>query len=405
MALLDGIRAVDELALENQRVLIRVDFNVPFDTKTKSISDDERIRAALPTIKHVASTGARVILASHFGRPKGKPNPDYSLEPIGARLSELTGWEVHLPDDCIGDGPKKVIADLREGQICLLENLRFYAEEEANDEAFAQKLAALCDVYVNDAFGAAHRAHASVDALPRLMKERGMGFLVRDEITALARVVDSPERPFVAILGGAKVADKIDVIETLLTKCDALCIGGAMANTLLAARGADMKASKVEKDWLARGRSLLESARDRGVDILLPKDVVAAEGLDAQRGSTVPATALPDGTMALDIGPETVEAFSARIKQAKTVFWNGPMGLFENEPFASGTLGIARALGESSGFTVVGGGDSAAAVRTAGEDVASKISFISTGGGASLELIEGKRLPGIEALRASAKRN
>jgi phosphoglycerate kinase len=404
MALLDGIRTASELELENRRVFIRVDFNVPFDSKTKTITDDERIRAALPTIKHAVDRGARVILASHFGRPKGKPNPAYSLEPIGTRLSELSELEVHLPDDCIGDAPKKVIQDLRAGQICLLENLRFYAEEEANDEAFAQKLAALCDVYVNDAFGAAHRAHASVDALPRIVNERGMGFLVQGEITALGRLVDSPARPFVAVLGGSKVADKIGVLESLLTKCDALCIGGAMANTLLAARGADMKASKVEQDWLARGRTLLDRARDQGVEVLLPTDVVAAASLEATQGSTVSADAIPDGTMALDIGPASVKAFGARIEGAKTVFWNGPMGLFETPAFAAGTLGVARALASASGFTVVGGGDSAAAVRAAGADLVEKISFISTGGGASLELIEGKRLPGIEALRASARR-
>ncbi|HMJ15943.1 MAG TPA: phosphoglycerate kinase [Polyangiaceae bacterium] len=404
MALLDGIRTVEELDLENRRVFIRVDFNVPFDSKTKTITDDERIRAALPTIKHAVGRGARVILASHFGRPKGKPNSEFSMEPIGARLSELSGLEVHLPDDCIGDAPKKVIQDLREGQICLLENLRFHAEEEANDDAFAQKLAALCDVYVNDAFGAAHRAHASVDALPRAIKERGMGFLVQGEITALGKIVDAPERPFVAVLGGSKVADKIAVIESLMTKCNALCIGGAMANTLLAARGADMKSSKVEKDWLARGRGLLDRARDLGVDMLLPTDVVAASSLDASEGTIVSAGAMPDGTMALDIGPESVKAFAARIQNAKTVFWNGPMGLFETPGFAAGTLGIAQALARSPGFTVVGGGDSAAAVRNAGTDLVEKISFISTGGGASLELIEGKKLPGIEALRASAKR-
>jgi phosphoglycerate kinase len=404
MGLLDGIHAIDELTLENRRVFIRVDFNVPFDPQTKTITDDERIRAALPTIKHALGTHARVILGSHFGRPKGKPNPEFGLEPIGVRLSELAGVEVHLPDDCMGDAAKKVVTDLRDGQVCLLENLRFHPEEEANDEGFARELASLCDVYVNDAFGAAHRAHASVDALPRLIPERGLGLLVRSEITALSKLVEAPQRPFVAILGGAKVADKIAVIESLMTKCDAICIGGAMANTLLAARGLDMKASKIEKDWLARGRSLLDSARERGVDILLPSDVVVASGLDADSGTIVPVTAVPEGDMALDVGPETVKLFAARIQPAKTVFWNGPMGLFENPAFANGTLGIARVLAECEGFTVVGGGDSAAAVRSAGEGIAEKISFISTGGGATLELIEGKRLPGIEALR-TGKRN
>jgi len=398
MNVLEGIRCIDELALRNQRVLIRVDFNVPLD-KSGKVTDDERIRAALPTIKFAVEAGARVILASHLGRPKGGPDPKYSLEPAGSRLSELTGWEVHLPDDCVGDSAKKVIADLRGDQICLLENLRFHPEEEKNDEAFARQLAALCDVYVDDAFGAAHRAHASVDALPRLIEERGMGFLIRDEVKALSKVAFNPERPFVAVLGGAKVKDKIGVIEALFDKCDTLCIGGAMANTLLAARGADMKASKLEKDWLARGRTLIEKARDKGVDLMLPKDVLVASGVDATAGKVVPVEGLGEGEMALDIGPATVEAFAARIKAAKTVFWNGPMGLFENPAFAAGTLGIARALTQSLGFTVVGGGDSVAAINQAGKELVARIGFISTGGGASLEFIEGKRLPGIEALR------
>jgi phosphoglycerate kinase len=398
MNVLDGIRCIDELSLQNQRVFIRVDFNVPLD-KSGKVTDDERIKKALPTIKFAVEAGARVILASHLGRPKGAPDPKYSMEPVGSRLSELTGWEVHLPDDCIGDSAKKVIADLRGNQICLLENLRFHAEEEKNDEGFARQLAALCDVYVDDAFGAAHRAHASVDALPGMIEERGMGFLIRDEVRALARVAHGPERPFVAVLGGAKVADKIGVIEALFEKCDVLCIGGAMANTLLASRGVDVKASKIEKDWLARGRTLLEKARDGKVDLLLPRDVVVAPGIDATEGSVVGVDAIPEGHLALDVGPATVEAYAARIKSAKTVFWNGPMGLFENSAFAAGTMGIARALTQSLGFTVVGGGDSVAAINAAGPELASKIGFISTGGGASLEFIEGKRLPGVEALR------
>jgi phosphoglycerate kinase len=399
MSLLDGIKSIEQLQLDGRRVFIRVDFNVPLDKNTRKVTDDERIRAALPTIKFAIDAGARVILASHFGRPKGRADPKYSLEPVGARLSELTGWEVHLPDDCIGDAAKKVIADLRVGQVCLLENLRFHPEEEANDDGFAQKLAAHADVYVCDAFGAVHRAHASVDALPRMMRERGMGFLVRAEVSALGRLREASEKPYVAVLGGAKVADKIGVIEALFERCDALCIGGAMANTLLAAKGVDMKASKVEKDWLARGRSLLEKARAQGVDVLLPVDAVVATELDAMSGTVVKVGAVPEGHMALDVGPETVSAFAARIKPARTVFWNGPMGLFENPAFAEGTFGIARALTQSSGYTVVGGGDSLAAVHKAGEEIASKISFLSTGGGAALELLEGKKLPGIEALR------
>jgi phosphoglycerate kinase len=399
MAMLDGIRSIDELELAGERVFIRVDFNVPFDKQSGAISDDERIRAALPTLRHTVEQGAKLIVASHLGRPKGKPSPELSLEAVGARLSELTGWEVHLPDDCVGDAAKKVVQDLRDGQIALLENLRFHAEEEANDEAFAKQLAALATVYVNDAFGAAHRAHASVEALPRLMETRAIGFLMRDEVTALSKILETPQKPFVAVLGGAKVADKIAVIEALLEKCSALCIGGAMANTLLAARGADMKASKLEQDWLARGRTLLEKARDRGVDVLLPVDLVVATSPDAKQGKTVEVGEVPADHMALDIGPETLIAFAKRVQQAKTIFWNGPMGLFENPAFAGGTTGMARALADAPGYSVVGGGDSAAALRQAGADLVQKIGFVSTGGGAALELLEGKKLPGVEALR------
>jgi len=397
--MLDGIRCIDELELAGKRVFIRVDFNVPQDKKTRAITDDERIRAALPTVKHAVAAGAKVILASHLGRPKGKPAPEFSMEPVGARLAELTGFEVHVPDDCVGEAPKKVVQDLREGQVVLLENLRFHAEEEKNDEAFAKELAILTDVYVNDAFGAAHRAHASVEALPRMMRERAMGFLMKNEVTNLSKVLETPEKPFVAVLGGAKVTDKIGVIESLLGKCSAICIGGAMANTLLAAKGHDMKASLVEKDFLAAARTLLEKARDKGVDIVLPSDVVVAASTEAESGATVAVSAVPDGSLALDVGPATVEAFKKRVLDAKMVFWNGPMGLFENKAFAAGTNAMAHALAETRAFTVVGGGDSAAALRKAGSGLEQKISFVSTGGGAALELLEGQKLPGVEALR------
>ena len=397
--MLEGIQLVDELELENQRVFVRVDYNVPFDKKTGAITDDERIRASLRTVKYAVDQGAKVILASHLGRPKGKSVPALSLEPCGARLSEITGWEVILPDDCLGDGAKKAIDDVRPGQVVLLENLRFHAEEEQDDDAFARELMAMADCYVGEAFGAVHRAHASVHALPRLMNKKAMGFLVRDEIACLGRVVRSPEAPFVAVLGGAKVADKIGIIEALLDRCDAICIGGAMANTLLAARGYDMHRSKLEKDWLAPGRTLLEKADAKGVDVLLPTDVVVAKDTDASEGRVVKASSVPDEHMALDIGPETVDRFGQRVASAKTLFWNGPMGLFENAPFAEGTNGLARAVAASKAFAVVGGGDSAAAIRDLGEELSQSIDHISTGGGASLELIEGKKLPGIEALR------
>ncbi|GMV13468.1 MAG: phosphoglycerate kinase [Polyangiaceae bacterium] len=400
MGMLDGIRCIDELELAGQKVFIRVDFNVPLDKKSGKITDDERIRAALPSVKHAMDAGAKVILASHLGRPKGKPTPEYGMEPVGARLAELTGYEVFVPDDCVGEAAKKVVQDLRDGQLVLLENLRFHAEEEKNDEAFAKDLATLCTMYVNDAFGAAHRAHASVEALPRLMQTRAMGFLMKNEVSNLSKVLEAPDKPFVAVLGGAKVTDKIGVIESLLGKCTAICIGGAMANTLLAAKGHDMKASLVEKDFLAAARTLLEKARDKGIEIVLPSDVVVGAATDASSGTTVGVGSVPDGTLALDIGPATLDAFKKHVLGAKTVFWNGPMGLFENPAFAAGTKGMARALAEAPGFTVVGGGDSAAALRQAGDGLEQKISFVSTGGGAALELLEGQKLPGVEALRS-----
>ena len=397
---LEGIKTIKDLPLENKRLFLRVDFNVPLD-KGK-ITDDTRIKEALPTIKNAMDRGARVILASHLGRPKPGKTEGLHMEPCGARLAELLGAEVHVPDDCIGDAPKKVIRDLRAGQVCLLENLRFHPEEEKDDPEFAKELAALAEVYVDDAFGAVHRAHASVHGMAKLFSDRGCGFLLEKEIAALGKLVQGPEKPYLAMLGGAKVSDKIAVIEALLAHIDTLVIGGAMANTFLAAKGVDVKASRVEADKLALARTLLEKARDKKIDVALPVDVVCAPSLDSAEGRTVRVEAIPDGYMALDIGPETIEAFSKRFETAKTVFWNGPLGLFEKPAFAKGTFGIAHALAASSAFTVVGGGDSAAAVHAAGAAVAEKMGHISTGGGASLELIEGKKLPGIEVLRGNA---
>lgn len=397
MGYLDGIKSIEELPIENKRVFLRVDFNVPL--KDGEITDDARIKEALPTIKHALERGARLVVASHLGRPKGKANPDYSLAPCGERLAHLLDAEVRMPEDCIGDAAKKVVFDLRGGQVCLLENLRFHSEEENDDEAFARELASFADVYVDDAFGAVHRAHASVHALAKLFEARGSGFLLKKEIEALGGLVTAPKKPYVAVLGGAKVSDKIEVIESLLTKIDALVVGGAMANTFLAAKGANMGASKIESDKLALARTILQKARDAKVEVLLPSDVVVAESLDATSGKIVEANAVPEKMMALDIGPKTIEAFSKRFQGAKTIFWNGPMGLFEKKAFSKGTFEVAKAMGDSGAFTVVGGGDSAAAVHQAGGEIEKKMGHISTGGGASLELIEGKKLPGIEVLR------
>jgi phosphoglycerate kinase len=401
MSLLDGIRTVKDLPVENQRVFIRVDFNVPLEKGKAIITDDSRIREALPTIKHVIERAGRVILASHLGRPKPGKHEGLGMEPCGSRLAELLSCEVLVPEDCIGDAPKKVIKDLRAGQVCLLENLRFHEEEEKNDEAFARELAALCDVYVDDAFGCVHRAHASVHALPRLMRDKGCGFLLEKEIAALGKIVTGPDKPYVAVLGGAKVSDKIAVVEALLQQVDALVIGGAMANTFLAAKGLNVQASRVEADRFALARTILEKASEQKVDVILPVDVVVASSLEATKetAQTVDVGAIPAGMMALDVGPKTTALVAARFKTARTIFWNGPMGLFENPAFSAGTFGIARAMVETQAFTVIGGGDSAAAVHAAGGDIAARVKHISTGGGASLELVEGKKLPGIEVLR------
>jgi phosphoglycerate kinase len=391
-----SIRVIENLAIEGRRVFVRVDFNVPLEDGR--ITDDSRIRASLPTLRHALERGARLVLASHAGRPKGAPDAALSLEPMGARLAELLEVDVLLTDDCISEAAGKIVADLRDGQVALLENLRFHVEEEKNDEGFARELAKLADVYVNDAFGAAHRAHASVAALPRLFTERGIGLLMQAEVESLERLRNDAPRPFVAILGGAKVSDKIGVLEALLERVDALLIGGAMANTFLAARGVSMGKSLLEPDKLALARSLMQRAQERGVAIHLPKDLVVADGIDAARGDIVDLAHVPADGMALDIGPATVEAYRRAILPAKALFWNGPMGMFEREPFSRGSLGVAQAGADCPGFTVVGGGDSVAAVNQAG--LADRYDHVSTGGGASLEYLEGKELPGLTAVRA-----
>jgi phosphoglycerate kinase len=393
-----ALKTIDALALEGKRVFIRVDFNVPLDEQGR-VADDQRIRAALPTIEYALRHRAKVILASHLGRPKGKPEDKkkYTLLPVAERLQQLLDVEVIFADDCVGDGVAKLVKDLGEGKVLLLENLRFHPEEEANDEGFAKQLASVADVWVNDAFGTAHRAHASTAGMARFVREKAAGFLIRKEVDYLGKALLHPAKPFVAILGGAKVSDKIKVMENLLGKADTVCIGGAMAYTFLQAEGVAVGKSKVEADKLDLARSLLEKARARNVDFLLPIDhVCAAEAKETAKREVVNDRAIPGELIGLDIGPKTLDRYRQRILAAKTVFWNGPMGLFEQKPWAEGTFGVARAMAESPAVTVVGGGDSAAAVEEAG--LVDKMKHVSTGGGASLEFVEGRELPGIKVL-------
>jgi phosphoglycerate kinase len=395
---MENLRDIRDLSLEGKRVFIRVDFNVPLDKKTGAVTDDTRIRAAIPTIQLAKKAGARVILASHLGRPDGKVDPKYSMVPVGARLAELTGYEVLVPDDCIGEGPKNLIANLRDNQVVLLENLRYHAEEEKNDEGFARQLAALCDTYINDAFGAAHRAHASVDALPRMVRDRAAGLLMRSELDALTGLITDPPRPFVAVLGGAKVSDKIGVVESLLSTCDALIVGGAMAYTFLAAKGVDLGKSRVETDKIALAKRALAKAEARKVAVHLPTDHLVVTEVNADAPTRICVNeGFPEDGIAVDIGPVTAEFYATVVRGAKTVFWNGPMGIFEMAPFAGGTRAVAQALAQCEGKTIVGGGDSIAALQQMG--LFDKVTHASTGGGASLELIEGRDLPGVEALR------
>lgn len=385
-------KTIRDVDVRGKRVLVRVDFNVPLEQG--QVTDDTRIRAALPTIEYLSEQGARVILMSHLGRPKGKVEEALRMAPVARRLSALLGKEVQYVRDCIGPEVEVAVAGMAPGDVLLLENLRFHPEEEKNDSEFAAKLARLGDIYVNDAFGTAHRAHASTAGIAHYLPAVA-GFLMERELNFLGKALESPDHPFIAILGGAKISDKIGVIQNLLTKVDRLLIGGGMANTFLKAKGYEMGDSLVEEDSVETARRLLKSA---GEKLLLPADLVIADRFadDAQR-RVVSADAVPAGWRALDIGPETIEAFTSALRGAKTVVWNGPMGVFEFPNFANGTFGMARALAQlPDAVTIIGGGDSVAAVHQAG--VADKITHISTGGGASLEFLEGKTLPGIAAL-------
>jgi phosphoglycerate kinase len=383
--------------LRGKKALIRVDFNVPI--KNGRIGDDTRIRASLPTIRYALEHGATVILMSHLGRPKGKPNPESSLRPVAEHLSTLLGKPVQFAEDCIGPAAEAAIAKAGPGGVVLLENLRFHAEEEKNDEGFAKALASLGDVYINDAFGSAHRAHASTEGIVRQIKVSAAGLLMADEIAHLGRVLENPDRPFVALLGGAKVSDKLEVIENLIPRVDALLIGGAMAYTFLKARGVPVGKSLVEADLLDTARDVERRAKERNLRLELPVDHVVAPALEA----TAPAETLKVGDpaigdrMGLDIGPETVKIYSDVLAGAKTVIWNGPMGVFEMDAFAKGTIAVAKAVANVKGTTIIGGGDSIAAVAKAG--VTDRITHISTGGGASLEFLGGRSLPGVEALK------
>jgi phosphoglycerate kinase len=396
--------SIQDLQLDGHRVFMRVDFNVPLSEDGR-ITDDTRIRETLPSIEYALRKGARLILASHLGRPKGKFNSKMSLKPAAERLRMLLDQElgrscnVGFAPDCIGLAAEEMAKKLEKSQTLLLENLRFHAEEEANDENFSRQLAALADVYVNDAFGSAHRAHASTVGITKFLHKAAAGLLMQKELEYLGKVITNPDKPFVAIIGGAKVSDKIDVLRNLLSKVDALLIGGAMAYTFLKAHGRLVGQSLVEEDKVELAKELFEEARDKKVRLLLPVDHVVAEKIDAAAPTRVISADrdIPAGQMGLDIGPETVAVFSKEIAGARTIVWNGPMGVFEVAPFAKGTMQIAQAVaGNRSATSIVGGGDSVAAVHQSG--VAGKITHISTGGGASLEFLEGKKLPGLEAL-------
>lgn len=389
-------KTLNDLSVSGKRVLVRVDYNVPL-TEDLKVSDDKRIVAAMPTVEYLKEHGARIILCSHLGRPKGKVVPEMSLRPVYDRLSELMpDTKIYFADDCIGDEARKLAHDLKDGEILLLENLRFYPEEEKNDPEFSKKLADLAELYVSDAFGTVHRAHASTAGVAKYLPS-AVGFLIEKELHFLEGAVSSPVRPFVAILGGAKVKDKIGVIRNLITKCDTLLIGGGMAYTFFKAMGYEIGTSLLDEENIELAKSLMDDAKAKGVKLLLPVDTVVADKFDKDAAHrTVKSNEIPADMMGMDIGEETVALFSKEIKSAKTVIWNGPMGVFEFPAFAKGTEAVAKACAECDGTTIIGGGDSASAVKKLG--YAKQMSHVSTGGGASLEYLEGKGLPGIDAI-------
>ncbi len=390
------IRAIDRLDLSGKRVLVRVDFNLPLD-KAGNITDDTRIQAALPTIRHAVAHGAKTILLSHLGRPKGKKVPEMSLAPAAKRLSALLGKDVSFVPDCVGETVESSVAAMRPGDVVLLENVRFHAEEEKNDDAFGKKLAALCDVYVNDAFATAHRGHSSNVAITKFVKEKAAGLLMKNEIAYFEKALVDPARPLVAVFGGAKISGKIEAIRNVLGKVDKILIGGAMANTFFAAQGHEVGKSLYEAEMLETARQVLADAAERRVRLYLPVDVVVADRFEPSAATkVVPVPEIPAGWTAADVGPATSLLFKEALQGAKTIVWNGPLGAFEMAPFANGTFSIMRALAESDAITIVGGGDTDTALHKAG--LFSRMSYVSTGGGAFLELLEGKRLPGIVAL-------
>jgi len=388
-------KSIKDLDIAGKRVLIRVDFNVPLDKDLK-ITDDSRIRAALPTIKYALRNRAKLILMSHLGRPKGEAKPEFSLDPVAKRLSELLGEPVKMLKDCIGDEVKQAVSDMVDGDIVMFENLRFHKQEEKNDPEFAKELASFGDLFINDAFGTCHRAHASTEGITHYL-ESASGFLVEKEIEYFQRVITAPEKPFTFLLGGAKVADKIPVIENMMDKANAILIGGAMAYTFMKVKGVDIGSSRVEEEMVDTAKTILEKAATKGVDILLPVDHVVTDNIETALNVKITDNeSIEEGWIGVDIGPKTIKLFSNKLIESKTIVWNGPVGIFENDKFASGTKALADAIAGSDATSIIGGGDTAAAVAKFG--VGDKMSHISTGGGASLEYLEGKVLPGIAAL-------